>query len=152
MTHFAVLGMFFKAISWPIAYIFIAKKHTKLFFYNELIGNMYFLGFKVIGYRIGGLDGIGVAFLLNYFLYFVQVYLVARMKYKFSFNREFSKIFLIQFLIGILCFLSVKLIEKPFVYIPGTVLIILSSFYSFKELNRRLELIPLIKDRFLKKK
>lgn len=152
MTHFAVLGMFFKAISWPIAYIFIAKGHTKLFFYNELIGNIYFLGFKVMGYRIGGLDGIGIAFLLNYFLYFVQVYLVARMKYRFSFNREFSKIFMIQFIIGIMCFLSVKLLKRPYVYIPGSVFILLSSFYSLRELNRRMELIPLIKDKLLKKK
>lgn len=152
MTHYAVLGMFFKAISWPIAYIFIAKGHTKLFFYNELTANIYFLGFKIIGYRIGGLDGVGIAFLLNYFLYFVQVFLIARINYKFSFNREFSRIFTIQFIIGILCFLSVKLLKTPYVYISGSVLILLSSYYSLRELNRRMELIPVLKDKFFKKK
>lgn len=152
MIHYAVLGMLFKAISWPIAYIFIAKGHTKLFFYNELIANIYFLGFKIIGYRIGGLDGVGIAFLLNYFLYFVQVFLIARINYKFSFNREFSRIFTIQFIIGILCFLSVKLLRTPYVYISGSVLILLSSYYSLRELNRRMELIPVLKDKFFKKK
>ncbi|NLV20334.1 MAG: O-antigen translocase [Bacteroidetes bacterium] len=152
MIHFAVLGMFFKAISWPISYIFIAKGHTKLFFYSELIANIYFLGFKIIGYRLGGLDGIGIAFLINFFLYFVQVYIIAKKKYDFSFTHEFSVIFRNQLIIGILCFLCVKLLEAPYLYIIGTILIMLSVWYSLKELNKRMNLILLIKEKYLKGK
>jgi len=151
MIHFAVLGMFFKAISWPIAYIFIAKGHTKLFFYNELLANSYFLGLKIAGYHLGGLDGVGIAFLINYFLYFVQVYVVAVKKYEFKFTKEFGKVFRIQFAIGILCFISVKLLKAPWVYIPGSIFIILSAWYSLKELNSRMDLISLVGSKILKK-
>jgi len=151
MIHFAVLGMFFKAISWPIAYIFIAKGHTKLFFYNELIANSYFLGLKIAGYHLGGLDGVGFAFLINYFLYFIQVYVVAVKKYEFKFTKEFGKVFRIQFAIGVLCFISVKLLKAPYVYIPGSIFIVLSTWYSLKELNNRMALISLIRSKIFKK-
>jgi O-antigen/teichoic acid export membrane protein len=42
MIYWAALGMFFKAASWSIAFIFLAKGSSKLFFWNELIANIYF--------------------------------------------------------------------------------------------------------------
>ena len=46
MIHWAALGIFFKAASWPIAYLIIAKGDSKLFFYSELAANIYMLGIK----------------------------------------------------------------------------------------------------------
>jgi len=36
MIHWAALGIFFKAASWPIAYLIIAKGDSKTFFMSEL--------------------------------------------------------------------------------------------------------------------
>jgi len=140
MIHWAALGMFFKAASWSIAIIFLAKSASKLFFWNELITNIYLLGFNILGYKYGGLDGLGISFLLSYFLYFVQVYMITHRKYAFKLDKSFIKIISLQLLIAIGCFFIVKLIITPYSYIGGTFLILISAIFSLHELNKRMDL------------
>lgn len=140
MIHWAALGMFFKAISWSIAFLLLAKGASKLYFWNELVANIYMLILNLLSYRLWGLDGLGVSFLIGYFLYFIQVYIVTKLKYSFLFDRAIYSLFTIQFLIAILCFVMVKLLVTPYSYIVGSALIVLSSFYSFKELDKRIGL------------
>lgn len=147
MIHWAVLGIFFKATSWPIAYIIVAKGDSKLFFYNELIANLYMLFLNIIGYQLGGLEGLGISFLLGYLIYLVQIYILARNKYKFSFEKAIYKIFTIQFILGIVCFASNRLLNPTYSYFLGSLIILLSSYYSFRELNKRLSLVTLINER-----
>lgn len=152
MIHWAALGIFFKAASWPIAYLIIAKGHTKLFFYNELMVNLYMLGLNIIGYQWKGLEGLGISFFVGYLIYLLQVFIIVRKKYTFAFQKTFYEIFGIQFLIGVLCFVSSRYINPPYIYIWGSILIIISSLYSLRELNKRLRLIPLILERLKKHK
>ena len=78
MLHWMALGMFFKATSWAIAFILLAKGASKLFFWNELIATIYGLGLNVLGYYLMGLEGLGISFLISYLLYFIQVLVLAR--------------------------------------------------------------------------
>jgi O-antigen/teichoic acid export membrane protein len=152
MIHWAALGIFFKAASWPIAYLIIAKGHSKLFFYNELFANIYMLGLNLIGYQLRGLEGLGVSFFVGYLLYLIQVFIITKRKYTFSFGMSFFKIFGVQFVLGVSCFLSSRLITTPYIYFLGLLLVLLSSYYSFRELNKRLGLMTLILERFRKNK
>jgi len=93
MIYWAALGMFFKAASWAIAFVFLAKGASKLFFWNELIVNIYILILNILGYHYWGLTGLGLSFLVGYFLYLVQVYIFAQLKYDFSYDRSFVRIF-----------------------------------------------------------
>lgn len=144
MIQWTALGMYFKAASWSIGFIFLAKGASKLFFWNELVTNIYLLGFNILGYKLKGLDGLGISFLAVYFIYFIQVFFVARFKYQFSFDKEFIKIFTIQLLLGIACFLMAKYTAQPLSYVMGSVLIIASSAFSFSELDKRLDLKSLV--------
>jgi O-antigen/teichoic acid export membrane protein len=152
MIHWAALGIFFKAASWPIAYLIIAKGDSKLFFYSELTVNIYTLGLNILGYQLKGLEGLGISFFVGYLLYLGQVFLIVRGKYGFAFQKTFYTIFIIQFLIGILCFAGNRLISPPYIYLFGSVLVLISTLYSFRELNKRLNLIPLILGIFKKNK
>lgn len=152
MIHWAALGIFFKAASWSVAYLIIAKGDSKIFFYSELIVNLYMLGFNIIGYLWGGLEGLGISFLAGYFLYLIQVFTIANRKYGFIFQKTFLKIFGIQFLIGVLCFLSSRFLNPPYIYFLGSLLLLYSSYYSFRELDKRLGLVTLIKEKFGKNK
>ncbi|NTV05221.1 MAG: O-antigen translocase [Chlorobiaceae bacterium] len=154
MIQWAALGMYFKAVSWSIAFILLAKGESKLFFWNELLANVYVLLFNLLGYKLAGLDGLGVSFLLGYAVYLIQVYLLARIKYNFSFDFGFYKIFVIQFLIGLLCFIAIRMLAVPWAYTVGLLLIALSSIYSYREMDKRMDLMQLITDmksRFIKK-
>lgn len=140
MILYAALGMLFKSASWAIAFIFLAKGASQLFFWNELITNIYLLAFNVAGYYYWGLTGMGISFLVVYIVYLIQVYLLARLKYDFAFNLEFIKIFSLQLALAIVCFVVVKWIGSPYSYFMGSLLVIVSAFYAYKELDKRLDL------------
>jgi O-antigen/teichoic acid export membrane protein len=146
MIHWAALGIFFKAASWPIAYLIIAKGDSKLFFYNELIVNIYMVGLNVLGYEWKGLEGLGISFFVSYLLYLMQVFLITYKKYTFVFEKNFYRIFCIQFAIGLACFLISRFMKAPYVYIAGSMIIMFSFYYSFTELNKRLGLLSLVKE------
>lgn len=140
MIHWAALGMYFKAASWSIAFILIAKGDSKTFFWNELIANTYVLLFNILGYKLMGLNGLGISFMIAYILYLFQVFFLAKRKYQFSFSLGFYKIFLLQFLLGLLCFIIVKIMSIYIAYIFGSIIICISLWVSYTEMNRRIGL------------
>jgi O-antigen/teichoic acid export membrane protein len=140
MVHWAALGMYFKTASWAIGFILLAKGNSKLFFWSELMANTYMLALNIGGYYFYGLEGLGISFLISYILFFFQVYFIANYKYAFSFNLEFFKIFGIQFLLGLTCFMIMKSTIPPFSYIIGVPIIFIASWFSFKQLDNRLDL------------
>lgn len=145
MVHWAALGMYFKAASWSIGFILLAKGASNLFFWNELVGNIYILGFNVLGYKLAGLEGLGFSFLVGYFFYFIQIFIVTKLKYSFYFNRVFYKVAGFQFLLGLLCFGIMRSMSLPWTYVMGSVLIVISMLFSFRELDRRMDFRPLIR-------
>ena len=152
MIYWAALGMFFKAGSWAVAFVFLAKGASKLFFWNELISNSYMLLFNIVGYHFYGLTGLGFSFLITYIIYLIQVYIIARMKYDFSFNRSFLILFIIQFSLALVSFVAVKFLDQPYPYIVGVILIVISSWYSLKELEERLAIRQIALDFFEKRR
>lgn len=144
MVYWATLGIFFKALSWAIAFVFLAKGESRLFFWNELAGSLFALCLSVLGYHIAGLEGLGISFMVGYLLYLIQVYLIAKIKYGFSFNHSLARIFVIQFMLALLCFLVVNMVEEPYLYLPGVLLIGVSGWYSYRELEQRIGIKEII--------
>jgi O-antigen/teichoic acid export membrane protein len=132
--------MYFKAVSWAIGFIFLAKGASKLFFWSELVASSYMLLFNILGYKYFGLTGMGFSFLISYILVLIQVYFIAKIKYEFSFSSEFYKIFGIQLLLGITCFAITMFVSSFLAYIIGLPFILISTWYSFKELDKRMDL------------
>lgn len=144
MIHWAALGMFFKAATWSIGYILLAKGASKIFFWNELFGNIYLLGLNILGYHFLGLTGLGISFMVGFMIYSIQVFVISKIKYQFSFDSAFFHIFAFQFLLAISCFTIVKFVGKPYSYFTGMGLIIISVWYSYKELDKRLGIKSII--------
>jgi O-antigen/teichoic acid export membrane protein len=140
MIHWAILGIFFKASSWSIAYILIAKNAIRLFFWNELLANFYLLLFNIIGYKLAGLEGLGISFLVGYSVYFLQVFIVTKYKYSFAFEKSFYEIAGFQIFICMLCFAIMRLTGSKWTYFLGSILIIISGIFSVKELEKRIGL------------
>ncbi len=140
MLQWAALGMYFKAASWSISFILLAKGASKIFFWNELTANIYLLGLNMLGYKMFGLDGLGISFMIGYLAYFLQVFFLAKHFYQFSFNNEFSKIFGLQLIPGLLCFVIVKFIPSPWSYFAGIPIICLSALFSLREIDKRVAL------------
>jgi len=151
MVYWASLGMFFKAVSWSISFVLLAKAASKTYFWNELITNLYLLVLNIGGYYLFGLTGLGISFLITYVIYSIQVFIIANRKYKFSFTAGFKKLFIIQFSLAILSLLVVFIIAKPYSYFVGLFIIFISAYYSFKEFDKRINIRETITNILIKK-
>lgn len=144
MVQWSAIGVLFRTISWAISYIFLAKADSTTFFMNELFSQIYFLPLQICGYYMFGLDGLGMAFLISYIIYFLQVYLICRKKYEFKCSNHLIKIFLIQLFLSTLCFGIIMSNIGFLSYILGGIIIISSTAYSIFHLQKKMNLKSLI--------
>ncbi|WP_255504364.1 hypothetical protein [Bacteroides sp. PHL 2737] len=56
------LGLFFKAIAFPMSYISFSKGDRKTFFWLEGVASIYVLGLNVMFYHFWGVEGIAISF------------------------------------------------------------------------------------------
>lgn len=144
-------GMLFKAASFPFGYISFAKGDKKTFFVMEgVLGSLMIFFGNISGYKIGGIMGMAISFVVIYIIYFVIVNIVIKKLYGFSLKREFLRIFIITiaFISSsiVVCYLTHGLIFS----ISISILIIGLFIFTIKELNKRIELREIFNNFILK--
>lgn len=151
MLNWAILGMLLKAASWSISFVFIAKGHAKIFFYNELISNTYNILLYMAGYYLGGLTGIGIAFVLDNILYFLHMSILSHILYKIKINGQTIKLLAIHYTFTIGMFLIVIFFHDWVRYFLSIPIIIGSIVFSYINLDKRINLSRYISN-FLNRK
>ena len=63
MVTWGILGMIFKAVSWSMGYMIIAKGDSKVFIKTAIGFNTILYFINILGYHFGGLEGLVSAFL-----------------------------------------------------------------------------------------
>lgn len=146
------LGILFKAAAFPIGYISFAKGDKKVFFWFEgILMNFILMTTNMIAYKFYGLYGLGISFVVTYAAYYIIVYSLARYRYQYAYNKDFFKMFLflggsllLIFLLSIwssgLVFLALNLVILTFIIV-----------YCVKQLDKRIQVISMIKSKFWKK-
>ena len=147
----ACLGMMLRLAAWVISFLYVAKAESKLFIILELSANLIYLVFSLLGYKLLGLSGLGIAFALQYVVYFLMVYLIARKRYKFRFSHGFIKCFDIQLLLVVACLVVVILFHDWKKYALGCIVIAISFVLGIKGLNQRMNLLGLVRNKIAKK-
>ena len=147
----ACLGMMLRFGSWIISYLFVAKAESKLFIKIELSANIYYLIFSLLGYKYLGLKGLGIAFALEYVVYFIQCYLIAGKRYHFRFSHSFIKCYGLQLLLIIACLAIIMIFDGWQKFTLGCAIIAISCFLSIKGLNQRMDLLGFVKNKIAKK-
>lgn len=148
MIAFGVFGIFLKAPGWCLGFTFLAKGDSKMFFVNELCAEIYFLLINILFYHLWGLNGLGASFVINYLLYYLQVTIVAHIRYNYKVDITVLRFFIPQFLISLLILVIVIFMPPIYKYSLGTVLVILSAFLSYRELQKKLDVTAFIKSKF----
>ena len=144
LIQWALIGVLFKAASWSIAFIILAKGDSKIFFMSEIVGNIIVLTSNILLYHFFKLEGIGFAFLISYLLYLLLVFVIVRIRYSFSFSTPFIKLFLIQFAFTIAASIVVWQIGFPKGYFSGGILLLASTLYSYYEAKKRIDIGALL--------
>lgn len=146
----ASIGMYLRLAAWVISFSFVAKAESKLFMINEALACCYYVVFSIVGYYLGGLRGIGIAFAFQYLVYLIQVYLIARKRYKFRFSDNFIQTYF-SLLIALLLCLSIVLYFNGWQkYTFGVLIIIFCSSYCLFLLNKKIDLMGAITSRIKK--
>ena len=140
LIQWALIGVFFKAASWSISFIILAKGDSKYFFISEIAANIIMLTSNVLLYHFFKLEGIGFAFLISYLLYLLLVFVIVHIKYSFSFSTSFIKLFLIQFALTVAASIVVWQIGFPKGYFSGAILFWASTLYSYYEAKKRIDI------------
>lgn len=151
-TQWLILGMLSKAPSWTMNFIALAKGDSKFYFWFEsILVNTITLITCIAGYFYWGLEGLGIVFVANNLLYFIAMIFICRKRYSVNFSDIFIKIFIIQQMLCIIAFLFAfffnNCTNNYIGYISTGILLIISSWYSYKGLNERMD----IKEFFLSK-
>lgn len=139
MVIWAIMAIFFKAPSWCISYSFLAKGDIKAFWLNELVAVLLQLGINLLFYHYGGLTGLGVSYMLNYFLYNFQVWFITKIRYSFKLNLSLLKVLIPQLVISAVIIAIYYFLGEMPRYIAGTLLTVASTFLSYKMLNKYMD-------------
>jgi O-antigen/teichoic acid export membrane protein len=135
MVQFATLGILFKAASWAIAFVFLAKNNKKIYFWNELIADTYMLGLNLIFFYYFKLSGLGFSFFIGYLLYFIQVYYFANKFYNFKISNKSSRNYFIIILLSTLTLIIMKCLPSPYNMFIATFIFLYSLYFSYNFYN-----------------
>lgn len=154
MIAFGVFGVFLKAPGWCLGFTFLAKGDSEVFFINELCAEIYSLLLNISFYYLWGLNGLGASFIINYLLYCTQVTIVSHVRYNYQIDLAVLRFFAPQFFISLLILIIVIFMPSIFKYSLGTILVILSAYLSYRELQKRFDVMTFIKSkiRIIRKK
>lgn len=144
----ASAGIIFKAISWALSYNFIAKGKARQFIINEVGAKLYSLPLQFGGYYLLGLKGLGMAFLISYFLYSIQLYIVSRKQHHYSFSSSFGEVFVIQVLLLIGALTIAFTLKQWQIYSFGSIISAVSIIFALRGLNERMNLKGILKNNY----
>ena len=134
-------GMMLRLASWLIAYQFVAKAESRLFIITEVIGGSVYLTLSLLGYHWGGLTGLGIAFTVDYLIYFLFVYIIAAKRYGFSFSKAFSRSYTLQFIIVAATLVCILLLPSQVKYWICATFLLASCAYALFMLERKMGII-----------
>jgi len=149
---FGILATIFKAVSWSMGYILVAKGDSKLYIITEVGFNALLLIMSIFGYVYGGLTGIGISYLLYYIIYLIGIKIITNNKYKFKFENEFYKVLIVCLVLCFGAYLTTYLDSLFIKYAILFVFIAASSIFSINRLDQKTDLIKELKQRITKRK
>lgn len=152
MVSWGILGMVFKAVSWSMGYMIIAKGDSKVFIKTAVGFNSILLLFNVLGYNYGGLEGIGFSFFIYYIIHYIVVRIITYYRYNFYFEKGFYKIFTFTIIMCLMTF-SFTFISNPILkYILMGCVILISVRYSYQQLDDKIGIKDFLAEFMNKKK
>jgi antigen flippase len=133
------LGMMMKVLTWPMGFIILAKGARKIFFWSEVLGNALLIGITWFSVKYFGLLGGGIAFFVQFAIYFFVVYAIVNRLTGFRWSGATLKLAAIYLPLVALAFVAANFLNPLQTLFLGTVLCVPAGLYSVKTL---LQLLP----------
>ncbi|WP_417988268.1 oligosaccharide flippase family protein [Flavobacterium sp. XS2P39] len=140
MVSFGILAMLFRAVSWSMGYILIAKGDSKMFLKTAVGFNSLSLFLNVLAYNFYGLEGLGFSFFVYYLIHFIVLKMITKKRYGFYFDSDFYQIYLICIVMCMVAFL-LRYIPNPILkYGLMSIMVVLSTVFVLFQMNKKMDL------------
>lgn len=144
MVCFGILGMLFKAVSWSMGYILIAKGDSKIFIKTAIGFNLLSLVLNGFGYYFYGLEGLGFSFFAYYLIHFLVLKIITKKSYNFYFDTDFYKIYLICIVMCMTTFLFTYVEFLVLKYVLMSLMAMISFAFVLFQMNKKIALKELL--------
>lgn len=142
--NWAILGNVFKVGSWAMGFVLFAKGKSTIFVWTALGFNTLFSLTSIFGYKLFGIEGIGIAYLFNYIIHFISLYFICNVLFDFKYQKSFWIIIFVVLLFSVIAFIvqgfDILLLKNIF----AVMLISFAVYFSYKQLNKKLNLTQLL--------
>jgi O-antigen/teichoic acid export membrane protein len=140
MVCFGILGMLFRAVSWSMGYIIIAKGDSNIFIKTALGFSVLSLILNVFGYYFYGLEGLGFSFFVYYLIHFLVLKIITKKSYNFYFDADFYQIYLICIVMCMATFLLGYVQYSLLKYSLMSMMALFSFVFVLYHINKKMEL------------
>ncbi len=137
-VKWAIMGMLFKAASWAMGYVIIARADSKVYSKTMVIFNVFLLTISVLGYTIDGLRGLGIAFFIYYIVHFVAIGIICHLRYGFRFSEGFYPIFLVSIGFCLLSFAATNIEADFWRHTASGLLLLVSLGFTIYQLDKKI--------------
>lgn len=151
MVSWGMLGTLFKAVSFSMGYSILAKGDSSLFLKTSLVFNTLLLIITIGGYVLGGLTGVGVGFLMYYFIHFVSLKWITHRRYQIYFSRDFNLKFVMCIVICGITFLFSFIQNIWIKYSLMTIMSVFSVIFTLYHIDKKIGIKETIKSIINKK-
>ena len=145
LVRWGILGMLFKAVSFSLGYVIIARGDSKLFLRTTLSFNVLLFTINAIGYYYWGLSGLGVSFLIYYIIHFFSLIAIVRWRYGLTLSRSLYAIFSVGLILCLLVLFSSIVAASALQIALTAALIIITCLFSLYRLNLRIDLKDMLR-------
>lgn len=152
LVTFGMLGTLFKAVSFSLGYVIIAKGDSKIFIKTSIVFNLLMLSICVVSYKIKGLTGLGIGLLVYYIIHLIALKFITNHFYGLTLSKVFYKTFSICIGICILSFLGTFIQNMYAYYIVMILFVVISVVFTLVELQKRMNIRALVNEFFNHKK
>ncbi len=141
MTQWGVMGLFFKVMMHPPACLSISKGESRTFLLQEVLSYTFMAAVMIGGFKLYGLNGLGVGMLLSNVFDWLTVWLIAKVRYEFAYSRRVWHLFAVQAPI-LIATLGVCLFAQRWFYLCGSVIVVAwAGIYAIRFLTRNTNLM-----------
>lgn len=148
MAQIAAMSMYLRAITLPIAYMTLAKSHSKAFFVLESLSAAAQVAAVLGGYHIWGLTGTGAGLLFSYIFELILIYSYAHIRYSYRPSQSVWTYVGIHFPLGMAAYLSTLISNTLLSVAVGLLLTAASTAASLFILYKKTSIWNSIKERF----
>ncbi len=148
MAQVSVLAMYFKSMTMPVAYITLARSQSLTFFFLEAAYYLALVVSVIVGYRLWGIYGTGIAIVVAHVFEFLMVYTFAYAKFDYRCTYAIARYAAVQLSLGAVAFV-VSLFFNGWIYwITEAALVVVSTAYTVRVLRQKTHLWASLKSRF----